>query len=792
MHSKGDVYIDACYYEYEGEYYVDVDTYRESSAGDDGTTGGDGTTDDTQADKTEVSVTKTADEMAASIGKSNNGDTVGDADIKLDENIYVRYGKGTANTEPALYSGAIRIYQNGGTLTVTAKNGRTIKSVIITFDSDKDGNGKLTATGGTVTYGTETVTVTAKDGATAITLTVSGADKADRLYVTSLKVVYIGQKGDGTTPDTPEEPDTGEGDGTDGEHLYYDFTESEKATYSEYLGFAIPFLPTDEYTVDAYDEDGYVGVYYSALCDSETAFTWYLAAFSSYSSDGTETDEYGDVWYLYSKDNYYIDVCYYEYEGAHYVDVDAYYEKSASGGDDTTGGDDTSGGSGGTTDESVITNAGAGLPSDDGDGIYDVDFTDADKVKDVTDQGYYLDGCPTVGSPAVLVIPVDFSDRAAADLGYTVEGIENAFLEGGKNDYYSVYDYYYASSYGKLTLDITVLDSWFRPENTSSYYAEQTMEYDGQDVMIGDQMIIDEALSYLATVMDLSEFDSDSNGIIDSVVLITTLAIDPDEDFYWAYRYWNIYTDDEGYYYEYDGVSANDYLWAPYAFLHEDPASEENDYTDTSIMNTYTFIHEFGHVLGADDYYDTAYVGAPLGGYDIMDAMIGDQNAYTKFNLGWLTSSRLVVAEGSLTLTIDAFSENGDTVIIANNFDPSLGVYQEYYILVYYTSEGLNSGMGGYFEESGILVYHVNASLYSETYEGEIYYDVYNNNTDPSDSYGTENDLIEFITHGGEYVYTEGDSLGETYDDLGERLGYTFTVDSLTEDTATVTIERIS
>ncbi len=570
----------------------------------------------------------------------------------------------------------------------------------------------------------------------------------------------------------PDEPDTGDGDNDDDEYLYYDFTAEEKSTYKDFVGFVIPFLPTNDYYIESYDEDGYTGVYYSALCESEAAFTWYLAMFSSYSSDGTEVDEYGDTWYLYLKNSVYIDVCYYEYEGAYYVDVDTYSESSDSDVE---------------VESNIITNEGAGLPSDDGDGVYDIDFTDADKVKDVTDQFSYLDGCPTVGTPGVLVIPVEFSDRTASQLGYSIDNIKSVFEKDGENEYYSVYDYYYISSLGQLSLDITVVDQWFRPSKPSTYYANYTMSIDGEDVFMGDQLVMDEALKYLDKEIDLSKYDSDSNGIIDAVVLVTTLKIDGESDFYWAYRYWNYYTDSEDYYYEYDGVSANDYLWASYEFIHEDTLLT-GDYSDTSIINPYTFIHELGHILGADDYYDTTYFGSPLGGYDIMDSEVGDHNAYTKFNLGWITSSRLIVTDTSVTLTLEDFSKNGDTIILANNFDPTLGVYQEYYILVYYTDSELNSGIGGYFDKNGILVYHVDASLYYEEYEGEIYYDVYNTNTEAQNEGGTLNNLIELMPHGSEYVYIEGESMKSATDNTGKVLGYTFTVVELTDTEATITV----
>ena len=459
----------------------------------------------------------------------------------------------------------------------------------------------------------------------------------------------------------------------------------------------------------------------------------------------------------------------------------------------TPDGTGTGGDSEAESDVEIMTNAGAGLPEE-SDGVYDVDFTKADKVKDVTDQGYYIDGCPTTGSPAVLVIPVEFSDALASSKGYTTDALVNAFAKNGEPDYYSLYDYYYISSYGQLTLDVTVLDFWFKPAKESTYYATATDEYYGEEMFIGDQLIIDEALAYLEGIMDLSKFDSDNNGIIDAVILVNTLEIG-EEDFYWAYRYWNVYTDENEEYYEYDGVSANDYVWASYQFLQESSDENGDVIYDNSVMNTYTFIHEFGHILGADDYYDTEYVNHPMDGLDVMDsAVLGDHNAYTKINYGWITESRLVVTDESITLTLEDFSKSGDTIIIATNWDEKLGAYQEYYVLVYYTNTGLNAGEdAGYFDEEGIVVYHVNASLYKEELDGEVYYDVYNTNTDASGEYGTENNLIEFVKTGdGEYVYVEGDTLPEVTDDLGNKLGYTFVVVSLDENSATVTFTAIS
>ena len=591
-------------------------------------------------------------------------------------------------------------------------------------------------------------------------------------------------------------------------YKYTDFTEWEKKVLLRYIGEVLPFPATDEYGFEGYyeEEDYQNGVNFYTLGNTQADFNAYRRAFlaNGYTLDETYMDDAGDTWYCYQKRDIFAELAYYYYDGENWIDVyvysslsDGVIDEDLLGGNNNENeddGEDVGGGTDNVDEPDLMTNAGKGLPNS-ANGVYNVDFTKASYVKNVTEQGYYLDGCPTTGNPAVLVIPVEFSDARASTKGYSIDKIKTAFT--GNNDqttYCSVYNYYYASSYGKLDLDITVLDSWFMPQYSSSYYERQTMEYYDDEIAIGDQMVLDEALSQLSKSMDLSKFDSDGNGCIDSVVMITTITINSENDFQWAYRYWNLYTDDEGYYYEYDGVSANDYIWASYQFMHEDVDRYGNTvYTNTSIVNPYTYIHEFGHVLGADDYYDTAYVNAPMGGHDVMDGMIGDHNAYTKFHYGWLTSSRLVVAEDTITLTLEDFSKNGDTIIIANNWDESLGVYQEYYVLVYYKNTGLNGGDFGYFADNGIVVYHVNASLYKDVQGDETYYDIYNTNTDPSDpSYGTEDNLIEFVLLAEDtYVYLAGDSLSaDTTDDQGNKIAYTFTVDALASDKATITFKK--
>lgn len=429
---------------------------------------------------------------------------------------------------------------------------------------------------------------------------------------------------------------------------------------------------------------------------------------------------------------------------------------------------------------------------DDGTGVYTVDMTKATKVKNVTDHGYYVDGCPTTGTVKVLVIPVEFSDVTAESKGYTIDKLKAVFNGGDGIAYSSVADYYNISSNGQLNLEFVVLDYWFQPKRDSDYYKKATMNYYGDLMAIGDQRVMNEVLNELEDTMDLTEFDSDNNGVIDAVVMINTLEIDSSNEFNWAYRYWNYYTDKSGNFYEYDGVVANDYIWASYQFIFRVCNKKGYFSYDYNTINSHTYIHEFAHVLGSEDYYDTAYVDKPLAGYDVMDSRLGDHNPFTKFNYGWLTTARLITAEESVTLTLESFTETGDAVIIANNWNEKLGAYQEYYIVVYYTNTGLNSGIGGYFADEGIVVYHINAELTSEEFEGEITYNLKYNNTDASDMYGSEYNLIELVkSEGRNYVYEAGDSVPATEKtDDGQKIAYVFTVDSITEEGAVVTFRK--
>ena len=168
-----------------------------------------------------------------------------------------------------------------------------------------------------------------------------------------------------------------------------------------------------------------------------------------------------------------------------------------------------------------------------------------------------------------------------------------------------------------------------------------------------------------------------------------------------------------------------------------------------------------------------------------MDMSSADHNPFTKMHYGWLNSSRLITTSSSVTVDLKAFEETGDTIIIANNYDETKGIYQEYWLICYYNNTGLNQSPYGLFDEKGIVVYHVNAELVEDS-DGYLYFE--NTNTDASHEYGTVNNLIEFVSNNYEYVFGVNDTLSASIkDDNNVKVPYTFKVDSITSEKATLT-----
>ena len=108
-------------------------------------------------------------------------------EVMLDDNVKVTFAQGKASNAPAYYTSgsAVRLYQNGATMTVSA-NGKTIKSMEITFAQSHyymaPDCGEFSAEADVRVWTGE---------ATEVKFTTTGTDKNHRAYISSIEVTYV-------------------------------------------------------------------------------------------------------------------------------------------------------------------------------------------------------------------------------------------------------------------------------------------------------------------------------------------------------------------------------------------------------------------------------------------------------------------------------------------------------------------------------------------------------------------------------------------------------------------------
>lgn len=331
-------------------------------------------------------------------------------------------------------------------------------------------------------------------------------------------------------------------------------------------------------------------------------------------------------------------------------------------------------------------------------------------------------GLPSAGDVDILVIPIAFINTDYDRYGTQDEikiKLETAF-NGANEDtgWYSLQGYYRAVSYGKLNLKAKILDIFQTDEKFDLYSGESGEE---------DYEYLLRALEFYDEEIDYSVYDKNEDGKIDCVYLIYLAPYqkyDGETDLWWAY------------YYSYFGETKSlddkivfDYLWLSIEFF-DDPIYEYYDEKDELHevyveINCETLIHETGHALGIDDYYDYEEGGVVggIGFFVMMDANQGDYDPYSKAILGW--TNPIVVSENDYTAQIRSFAETGDMIIISKS---NGGTYfEEYYIIALYTPTGVNELKKEYNcglpNNSGIMVWHVNATLKAlEDFEEDDFY----------------------------------------------------------------------
>lgn len=365
---------------------------------------------------------------------------------------------------------------------------------------------------------------------------------------------------------------------------------------------------------------------------------------------------------------------------------------------------------------------------------------------------------PSLGDANLLVIPVHLPGGNEYKTDKVKSDIEKVFF-GDKDDsslgFKSVKQYYSEASYGKFNLSGTVTD-WFDATTLVSDVKDITSGTYGTIV----NKILRGAVDWAGSSqgINLKDFDNNEDGNIDGVYLVydhldwTTenyIQHESNPQFdsstlnqaFWNFTYWDFYSESKN-----DKPSTSGFSWSSFDMMYTSYCERnKNDTPDLSDLSkikldSHTFIHEFGHLLGLEDYYsssDSSY--HPAGESTMMDQNIGDLDSYSKMLLGWVTP---YVVYGTSEITITNVSKNsGNSVIVIpsnyaeisqsvedaikgnriDKFRYKFNPFSEYLMIDLYTPDGNNEQdtYGPYvFDRSamankvGVRIYHIDSRIF--------------------------------------------------------------------------------
>ncbi len=336
---------------------------------------------------------------------------------------------------------------------------------------------------------------------------------------------------------------------------------------------------------------------------------------------------------------------------------------------------------------------------------------------------------PSVGTYKFLVLPIEFSDSPFGEK--RLNDIRIAFEGSAEDTHYweSLKSFYAKSSYGKLNFEFEIASPYVAASTPMEWFdslAAQDSRYT-EDPSSMPEMAMEKAVEAYKKESgdDCTAFDHDGDGYIDACLMVYSchdyeakrhevkapakyyreISSEKMDGLFWAFAYADT-RDKEG---NPDSPIGYDYFWASYDFFYKGVAEGVG-------VDCHTLIHEMGHILGADDYYnygDEHEEGNPSGGKMMMANNILDHDAFTKFSFGWVDP---FVVSNSCVISIRPFESSGDCIILGSSWNGT--AFDEYIIFELYTPTGLNrldafvdyDGRGG-LRFPGVIAYHVDARL---------------------------------------------------------------------------------
>lgn len=313
----------------------------------------------------------------------------------------------------------------------------------------------------------------------------------------------------------------------------------------------------------------------------------------------------------------------------------------------------------------------------------------------------------TTGQLKSLIILVELADRKFRS-GSVRQDFHNLLMQDGYSDYGatgSAWNYYQDNSMKQFDPQFTVVGP-YTVSKKSAYYAGS----EGSDYV--PELVVEACRLAANNGVNFAEYAD--NGVIRDVFVFyagNNQAETGDKGSIWPHR-WDVRGD-----YRYQDERLNGVLLQGYA------CSSELNYLD-QMCGIGTFCHEFGHVLGWPDFYDTDYIDVGVeapgtenyslmcsGSYNNEGRTPPSLNILERWMVGW-ASPEEITKKG--VMTFDPISDNKGYLVRTPTDN-------DYFLLEYRdTQNKWDKHITSPSTLRGMLVYHVD---YTNSYQRRWYYE---------------------------------------------------------------------
>ena len=294
----------------------------------------------------------------------------------------------------------------------------------------------------------------------------------------------------------------------------------------------------------------------------------------------------------------------------------------------------------------------------------------------------------------VLILCVQFSDLTATESGASFQDMVNN--DSWKSGVGGMSKYYKDVSYNAVSIQADYKD-WITAAQPSSYYAYSNANY-GTHVQELISQCIDAAE---ANGVDFSLYDNDGDGVVDGLFIVHAgkgAEEGNQTQYIWSHQN-NL---GSSYSRTYDGKTVSRYIIMPEKY--------GSNHVDIGV-----FCHEYGHMLGLPDLYDTngstngnsegvgnwcLMAGGSWGGNGSTPERPSHMSAYCKELLGYTTPT---VVASNQALSIPQVETNSFSYKIWMDENQS----DEYMLIENRQKSGFDLNLPG----SGLLIYHIDKNL---------------------------------------------------------------------------------